>query len=62
MPRLMSEELRHELAEELGVADIVRREGWGGVPARQCGNLVRLAIKRAERALAESERRGGNGA
>jgi len=39
------------LARELGVADIVQREGWGGVPSRQCGNLVKLAIQRAEEAL-----------
>ncbi|MCL6581790.1 MAG: alpha/beta-type small acid-soluble spore protein [Firmicutes bacterium] len=47
----MSEALKWELAHELGVADIVAREGWGGVSARNCGNLVRLAVERAERAL-----------
>ena len=47
----MSDELKWELARELGVDHIVAREGWGGVPARDCGNLVRLAIERAERAL-----------
>ena len=50
---VMSERLKYELAEELGVADIVRRQGWGGVSSRNCGNLVRLAIERAERSLAE---------
>jgi small acid-soluble spore protein F (minor alpha/beta-type SASP) len=48
---LMSERLKYELAEELGVADLVRREGWGSVSSRDCGNLVRLAIERAERAM-----------
>jgi len=48
---LMSDQLKYELARELGVADIVQREGWGGVPSRQCGNLVKLAIQRAEEAL-----------
>jgi small acid-soluble spore protein F (minor alpha/beta-type SASP) len=47
----MSDALKEELAEELGVADIVRREGWGGVSSRNCGNLVKLAIERAEKAL-----------
>ena len=28
---LMSEELKTEIAKELGVHDIVQREGWGGV-------------------------------
>ncbi|NLP36285.1 MAG: small, acid-soluble spore protein, alpha/beta type [Firmicutes bacterium] len=49
--RIMSESLKEELAAELGVADIVRKEGWGSVSSRDCGNLVRLAIERAERAL-----------
>lgn len=51
----MSDKLKYELAKELGVADIVRREGFGGVTSRDCGNLVRLAIERAERALANQE-------
>ncbi|NMD42875.1 MAG: small, acid-soluble spore protein, alpha/beta type [Firmicutes bacterium] len=47
----MSEELKMELAAELGVLDLVRREGWGSVSSRQCGNLVAKAIERAERSL-----------
>lgn len=50
---VMSEKLKYELAEELGVADIVRREGFGGVTSRDCGNLVKLAIQRAEQSLKE---------
>lgn len=49
---LMSEQLKWELAQELGVANVVATEGWGGVSSRNCGNLVRLAIERAERAMA----------
>jgi small acid-soluble spore protein F (minor alpha/beta-type SASP) len=49
----MSEALKYELAKELGVADIVAREGWGSVSSRDCGNLVRLAIEKAERMLME---------
>ncbi|HBM74659.1 MAG TPA: small, acid-soluble spore protein, alpha/beta type [Clostridiaceae bacterium] len=48
---LMSDDLKFELAKELGVDDIVKREGWGGVPARQCGNLVSAAIKYAEKSI-----------
>lgn len=48
---VMSEELKSELAAELGVQDLVRREGWGSVSSRQCGNLVTKAIERAERSL-----------
>jgi len=49
----MSEDLKYELAKELGVADTVATKGWGEVSSRNCGNLVRLAIEKAERALAE---------
>ncbi|HHZ13454.1 MAG: small, acid-soluble spore protein, alpha/beta type [Clostridiales bacterium] len=48
---LMSEELKTEIAKELGVHDIVQREGWGGVSSRNCGNIVRKAIERAEKNL-----------
>jgi len=51
----MSDDLKMELAKELGVDDIVAREGWGGVPARQCGNLVALAIKYAEKSLRQQQ-------
>jgi len=50
---VMSEDLKYELAKELGVADTVATKGWGEVSSRNCGNLVRLAIEKAERALAE---------
>lgn len=53
MAKLMSEELRWELAKELGVGHIVATEGWGGVPSRECGNLVRKAIELAERSLVQ---------
>lgn len=48
---LMSERLKEALAQELGVADIVQREGWGSVSSRNCGNLVKLAIQKAEEAM-----------
>jgi len=50
---IMSEETKYEFAKELGVADIVEREGFGGVSSRDCGNLVRLAIEKVEKAMAE---------
>jgi len=49
----MSDALKWDLAHELGVTDIVAHEGWGGVSARNCGNLVKLAIARAEEAMAK---------
>lgn len=49
---IMSDQLKFELAKELGVADVVARDGdFGSVSSRNCGNLVRLAIERAEKSL-----------
>ena len=52
---LMSENLKYELAKELGVLETVQREGWGSVPSRDCGNLVKLAIQKAEREINNRE-------
>jgi len=51
---LMSDELKWELAKELGVDHIVAREGFGGVTSRDCGNLVKLAIMKAEEAMSQA--------
>ncbi len=48
---LMSDQLKYEIARELGVDQIVATEGWGGVSSRDCGNLVAKAIEMAERNL-----------
>jgi small acid-soluble spore protein F (minor alpha/beta-type SASP) len=50
---LMSENLKYEIARELGVDDIVQNEGWGGVSSKNCGNMVRAAIEIAERNMAQ---------
>lgn len=47
----MSDELKYEIARELGVDHIVATEGWGGVSSRNCGNLVAKAIEMAGRNL-----------
>jgi soluble lytic murein transglycosylase len=52
MAKVMSEETKMKLSQRLGVAELVRQEGWGAVPSRQCGNLVREAIRLAEEELA----------
>jgi len=51
---VMSERLKYELADELGVGNVVRRDGgyFGNVSSKNCGNLVRLAIERAEQTMA----------
>jgi len=47
----MSDLLKNEIAKELGVYDIVKTEGWGGVSSRDCGNIVTKAIEIAERSI-----------
>ena len=46
---IMSDRLRVEIAKELGFYDTVEREGWGGIKARDAGNMVKKAIEMAER-------------
>ena len=52
---IMSNDLKMEFARELGVYDIVQRKGFGGVTSRDCGNLVRLAIEKAEKTIADNQ-------
>jgi small acid-soluble spore protein F (minor alpha/beta-type SASP) len=48
---IMSEGLKEELAKELGFYDVVQKEGWGGIRARDAGNMVKLAIEKAQRQM-----------
>jgi len=47
----MSEQLKYEIARELGVDQVVASQGWGAVTSRDCGNMVSTAIKLAEKSL-----------
>lgn len=47
--KIMSSHLKEEIAKELGFYDVVEREGWGGIKARDAGNMVKRAIEMAER-------------
>lgn len=47
----MSEHFKEELAKELGFYDVVQKEGWGGIKARDAGNMVKRAIELAEQQL-----------
>ena len=53
---LMSDTLKYELAKEIGVDDVVSREGWGAVSSRDCGNLVKAAINYAEKSIENSKK------
>lgn len=43
---------KYEVAEDLGLADKIRRVGWGDMTSRECGfvggNMVRRMIRYAE--------------
>ncbi|EIJ80094.1 small acid-soluble spore protein [Bacillus methanolicus PB1] len=52
---IMSERLKEELAKELGFYDVVQKEGWGGIKARDAGNMVKRAIELAEEQLASKQ-------
>lgn len=49
---LMSENLKEEIAKELGVYDTVKETGgWGNVSSKTCGNIVSKAIEIANRSV-----------
>ncbi|GAE09939.1 small, acid-soluble spore protein [Paenibacillus sp. JCM 10914] len=52
---IMSEQLKTELAKELGFYDTVEKEGWGSIKAKDAGNMVKRAIELAERAASKSD-------
>lgn len=46
----MSENLKEEIAKELGVYEQVKRDGgWENVPSKTCGNMVTKAIEIANK-------------
>jgi small acid-soluble spore protein F (minor alpha/beta-type SASP) len=50
---VMSDALKYEIARDLGIYDTVQREGWGGIKAKDAGNLVKRAIQMAEQQAAQ---------
>ncbi|MDF2720944.1 MAG: protein SspF [Paenibacillus sp.] len=48
---VMSEQFKEEIAKDLGIYDTVQREGWGGIRAKDAGNMVKRAIQLAEQQL-----------
>lgn len=48
--KLMSENLKEEIAKELGVYEQVKKDGgWENIPSKTCGNMVTKAIEIANR-------------
>ena len=49
---MMSENLKEEIAKELGVYEQVKEDhGWGNVSSKTCGNIVTKAIEIANRSV-----------
>jgi small acid-soluble spore protein F (minor alpha/beta-type SASP) len=51
---IMSDRFKEELAKELGFYDVVQKEGWGAIRARDAGNMVKRAIEIAEQQLVQN--------
>jgi small acid-soluble spore protein F (minor alpha/beta-type SASP) len=51
----MSEKFKEELAKDLGFYDVVQKEGWGGIRAKDAGNMVKRAIQLAELQLSNKQ-------
>ena len=51
--KLMSENLKEEIAKELGVYNQVKQDGgsWANVSSKTCGNIVSKAIEIANRSV-----------
>jgi len=52
---LLSPTAKAAIARELGVAEVVAERGWGAVPSRACGMVVRIALEHAEQMLASGQ-------
>ncbi|MCK8828162.1 alpha/beta-type small acid-soluble spore protein [Natroniella acetigena] len=55
MGNIMSDETKYELAEELGFADKVKDGDWGNITTREAGSLVKRAVEKTEKSLAQQE-------
>lgn len=55
---VMSEQLKYELAKDLGFYGTVQKEGWGGITTKDAGNMVKRAIQLAEQSAAKGQNQG----
>ncbi len=54
---VMSTQFKEELAKELGFYDVVQKEGWGGIKAKDAGNMVKRAVELASEQLMKNNRK-----
>lgn len=45
----MPESQKEEIANELGVYQKVKENGWGAVSSKDCGNIVKKSLEMAEK-------------
>lgn len=44
---IMTNNLKMAIAKELGIYETIQQHGWGVISSRNCGNLVKIAIEKA---------------
>jgi small acid-soluble spore protein F (minor alpha/beta-type SASP) len=54
---IMSSQFKEELAKDLGFYDVVQKEGWGGIRAKDAGNMVKRAVELAQQQLKSRNQR-----
>lgn len=52
----MSDAFKNELAKDLGFYETVQNEGWGGIKAKDAGNMVKRAIQLAEQSMSKPDK------
>ncbi len=56
---VMSDELKYEIAKDLGFSEKLEDGDWSDVTTGEVGSMVREAIKRGEQAMAEEAKANG---
>ncbi len=56
---IMSDKLKYEIAKDLGFSEKLDDGDWGDVTTREAGMIVREAIKRAEKSMADDAKANG---
>ncbi len=59
MGKVMSEETKQKLANDLGFGDRTADGDWSDVTTGEVGSMVREAIKRGEQAISEEAKTNG---
>ena len=60
MGKAMSEQMKYQLAHDLGFGEKVEDGDWSDVTTGEIGSMVREALKRGEQAMAEEARLNGS--